>query len=815
MGRLPATGLGTTSLGAVGGARGTAAGAIRILVEFLTQYDSAAVKQLETDLRDLSTADQDALGRAAATQKALNTLKEKQAKIEDQIRRTVSSTDHPRAVRTAITEARNVGILGRKGQEQLREALEIRGLETRQINRILELEVQRARTIAAQNSAASRLRTQEETAAKTSKARLATETELTALQRLRANLAPKLGGLALGAIGGIVGGAILGVGFTAAEAFLDSVGEKLQDIIDPARHAREEIDSVGEAIRKLAEDNGGDLEAAAGSLLDQFGIKADERTKSILAEAAGLQYANKQLEERVKLFEILSHFEELRQQTVRGLAQEMAKEAGASEELIRGLKDEAFLRGRADLQAQAAQFLAAAERQLSGAHDEAAAAAARANREAQIRDGLLRSQAAAAALAAVAEQNLAAALDAAAAPRLAAFDARIASLQNTGPSARTRGLEAQIEKLQNAGNGGQSRQRQQELSNIAEERALILLRQRLRLMGTNINLEKFSGKFLLEAINAKLKALQKEAAAQDRLNRLLDLQFRMSQKIRRNEGESITDFLQRRAQENRDMLSEQRDIERETVEERLRELQEKTQDEVALQELAERSKNALATSGADNRIRSLQKELQKSREADRKALQAKIDAVNRAKKAYQEQYESAKYYAQASTNVQIREAIRAIKTVGDLAKVSGSIAGLAAAKTFLQALLASGALSPQQVSLIQGALADITRTLNYYERQRNVVIAKAGHTPGTRGLRLAEGGVLMLNNASTPFGSNVQFGEQGTEAAVILQRKIAEGIKGAQGIGEQNFYFERSDNNLRDKYMFKQMVKEAVAEAMR
>jgi len=813
VGRLPATGLGTTSLGAVGGARGTAAGAIRILVEFLTQYDSKAVKQLEGDLNNLAAADNAAISRTEATKKALVTLAEKQLRLEKEIRKTVSATDHPRAVRTAISEARNVGLLGAGGQDQLREELAIRGLSERQINKIVELEVARARAIQAQVGFSTKLRNQQEAEGALGKQRLATEAELTSLQRLRANLVPKLGGLAIGAIGGIVGGAVLGVGFAAAEAGLEAVSERLKDIIDPARHAREELDGVAQAVIKLAEDQqGGTLQTGAAALLEQFGIKSDDRTEKILAEAAGLQFANDQLAERIRLVEILNHFDELRTETIRNLAAQLAREAGDTQAAL-AIQDRNY-QGRVNL-SRITPFLAEAERQLGGSAEELARRTEEANRQASLREAALKAQAAAAALAAVAEQNLAAALSAAAAPRLAGFDSQIARLQNSGPSARTLAIQAQIDKLQNAGSGG--RQRSTELANIAEERALILLRMRLRLMGTNINLEKFSGKFLLEAINAKLAALQKEAAAQDRLNRLLDLQYRMSQRLQRNRGESITDFLQRRAKENRDLLTEQRNLERETEEEKLRDLQEKTQDEVQLRELAERAKTAAVQSGTDNRLRNLQKELQKSQEADRKALKAKIDAVNKAKKAYEDQYNSAKYYAQASTNVQIREAVRALKTVGDLSKISGSISGLTAAKVFLEALVASGALSPQQMQLISGALADINRTLNYYQKQEATVIAKAGHTPGTRGLRLAAGGFIPLSNASTFLGSNVQFGEQGNEAGLmVLPNRIAQAMKDTQGgIGDQNFYFNRSDDMLRDKYAFKQMVKEAVSEAMR
>lgn len=810
MARLPTTQPGLTSLGAVGGARGTAAGAIRILVEFLTQYDSKAVQQLEADLAALGATDANIAKQQLSAQRAAATLERRRAATQKEIRRFVSSeADKPAAIRRQLTEIKNVGVLTNLGQERLRNlSLQVDGSE--HLLRLVTDEANQTRALAAaQTRVANATKQRRQSGA----ALVAQEQQLTRFQQLRANLGPKLGGLALGALGGIVGGAVLGVGFAAAEAGLAAVGEKLQDIFDPARKAREELEGMGQAIRKLAEESGGDLEKAAGAFLSQFGIASDENTRKLLAEAAGIQFANEQLKQRIALFQLLQHIETLRTESVRALAAQLAREAGDTQAAL--AIEDARYQGRLN-QARLDPFLSAAELQLAGAQQAASDAAAQAKLQADALTASRNQQAAAAQLAAFAEENLVSAIQAAAGVRIGQFDARIQSLQGGGPSARTRGLEAQIEKLQNAGNGGQDRGRQQELANIAEERAIILLRQRLRLMGTQIDLERYSGKFLLEAINAKLKALQKEAAAQDRLNKLLDLQFRMSQKMRRNEGESINDFIERRAQENRDLLSEQRDLEREAVEERLQELQEKTQDEVALQELSERKKNALVKSGTDNRIGNLQKELAKSREADRRALQSKIEAIEKAKKAYAAAAANAAHYATETANAQIREAIRASIKITDLAKLTGQVSGLSAAREFLSALLASGAVTGEQARAIQGAISNIDASLNAFEKKRSLIIARAGHTPGTRGLRnMAGGGVIRLSNASTPFGSNVQFGEQGSEAAVILQHKIAEGLKGMQGIGEQNFYLQKGDDWQKDKFYMKRLVKEAVSEVLR
>ena len=54
--RLGQTPTALTSLGAVGGPRGAGAGALRILVEFLSTYDKKATEQLQNDLRQIDHA---------------------------------------------------------------------------------------------------------------------------------------------------------------------------------------------------------------------------------------------------------------------------------------------------------------------------------------------------------------------------------------------------------------------------------------------------------------------------------------------------------------------------------------------------------------------------------------------------------------------------------------------------------------------------------------------------------------------------------------------------------------------------------------
>lgn len=809
MARLPTTQPGLTSLGAVGGARGTAAGALRILVEFITQYDPKAVKQLEADIAALG-ATEGAISKQVASARAQEARGEaNRDKARREAQRIISAGSAKGAAaanRRELAEIRNIGVLTKLGQTRL---TTLSNLITGG-DKLLNTVTREARATSSMLAARTKLTRLASLEADSKKKSATAEAQLSRFQKIRGEFAPKLGGLALGAVGGIFGGALFGAGFAAAEAFIAAIGEQLLNLVDPGRKARVAISELGAEVRRLAVD-AGSLEGGAKQLLLDMGIAADDATVSLLAQAAAIDAAAKAFETLNQIEEIGRHIDEERNRLIQARVEELLKVQGITRgsggqfagDLAHGL----------DVTRQVALATAQAEREFANATNASADAAQRAARASFATEQARRAQAAAAQLAAFAEENLANAIQKAAGVRIGQFDTQIDRLRNAGPSARTRALESQIEKLQNASGGGQDAGRRQELANIAEERALILLRMRLRLMGTNINLEKYSGKFLLEAINAKLKALQKEAAAQDRLNKLLDLQFRMSQRIRRNEGESITDFLERRAQENRDMLSEQRDLERELVEERLRELQEKTQDEVSLQELSERAKSAASKSGSDNRIRNLQKELEKSREADRKATEAKIAAVEKQKKAYEDSAKNAERWATIAANAQIREAIRAAKTVEALAGLSGQVAGLNAAKNFLLGLLASGALSPQEIKDIQAAIARINGSLSAFSAKRHNVIT--GHAVGTGPLEYAEGGIIRLTNASTPFGSNVQFGERGTEG-LVLQNQFMDALKGnGKGIGEQNFYLQKGDDWLKDRYQMKRLVKEAVSEAMR
>jgi hypothetical protein len=801
--RIGQSGSSLTSLGAVGGPRGTAAGALRVLVEFLTQYDPKAIQQLEGDLQGLSQLEEklgnDQIKIADRVAKQRQKITESEALIQAKF------TD--RQAKAALKQSQVLRTTGRpsdtrQAQQLLSFAIKRQGLSASEEKIVRNLVGARTRLVALEKQAlsisADRLAVEEQ--------EQAVSGQLSQFQQLRANLPSKLGGLALGAVGGLVGGAIIGVGFQAAQEALDAIAEGIKDLIDPARHAREAIHDIGPEIEALATEGVSRTQAAA-AFLKSLGINADEATVSILAEAAAQDKLSESLDKQASINEIKQHADALEIENVKRKAAELIAEATASGDLITVKKQV----GKGQIEVADAAFYEALAHsilrieldKMKQASDEATAAQARL--EAQMQ--------ATAALASIAARALAEAIGAGAGALTSPFDEKIQALRDaSSESARTRAIQAKIDALQNT-SGDTSRNK--ELANIAQERELILLRQRLRLLGANIDLDKFSGKFLLEAINAKIKALDKQAAAQDRLNRELDLQLRASQVLKRQEGESVSDFLQRRAKENRDVLSEQRALETEKVKERLQELQEKTQDEVALAELAERKKNALAKSGTDSRIKQLQKELEASKKADAAALKNKIAALEKERDALKKQADNAEYYATVAANDEIRQAIRAANSIEKIAQLSGASRGLYAAKAFLTALLQSGVLSPEDVKQVQAAIDRISGTLGALaEQQYNIgrnAIVKEGRPA------FASGGFIPLNTGSTPFGSSAQFGEKGTEAGMLvlttdMLNKMKNKGTGQEGIGQVNIY--RSDDPQRDYWRTKRAVRDGISEAL-
>jgi hypothetical protein len=795
--RLGQTPTALTSLGAVGGPRGAGAGALRIFVEFLSTYDRQATQALETDLARLAQANQVSLAAEVKRNERLLQVRGKLAEAE-KIRVGVLDTSQRAELKQIEALAASRNNLHRKEAAARKDAFLALDFEGKLSKEEIGLLFQRAALKKEEAKLVARNVSGNATQARIAKQILEVEQQIERVQRSRAAIGPRLQGLALGLVGGALGAAVIGGAFTAISAGVDAVIEKIQDIIDPARHARKALEDVGKAINDIAKSEGISVLEATSKFLADIGITADRTTQALLSKAAVDQRAMEILKAQNDAYEIAIQNQALEQQL-----RELAIESINREAVARGLlsqfqaenldlndlnftidgltKEEAVLRRLAE-----AQALAASEGfRLQAAQEAMALSAARAT---------------------LANELLAGALARATSASVAPLQTRLENLSPTA-SPRTRRLERAVA----SGGGGGGSGVGQQLQNIAEERALILLRQRLRLLGTAINLERYSGKFLLEAINAKIAALQKQNREQDRLNQLLDLQYRMSQTIRRQQGESIGDFLARRAQENRSLLAEQDDLERQRRIDRLEDLKSKVQDEVALAELAEQRKNALAAAGASSRQKSLQKELEASRKHDREVYEAKKKALEAQIKAEQEKNKDIQEILKDSVINETRILIRGAGSLQDLAALQGRIQGYKQAKATIQGLVQAFGLP----AFIAGPFLDkIDALLNaFYSRRANLLSSIPGRVGG---VPLQHGGVFTLNNASSMFGGNVQLGEAGTELGIVLSHKVADILQKQRGSTGQigPFILQNSQDPLADRYRFGRLVKESVEEAL-
>jgi len=795
--RLGQTPTALTSLGAVGGPRGAGAGALRILVEFLSTYDKKATEQLQNDLRQIdhaasvsAQAEEKRQGRILAVRNNLVELERVRTTVLDAAQR--KELKNIENLTSSRTKAHRLEGAARK--TALDDALLNNGVSQKDIDLLhRRAELQRRLTVLNRQQVDG-----EATQSRLAKQRLQTEQQLATIKQRSGSFLPRIQGLALGVIGGFAGAAA----FTAISAGVDLLIQSLEKIIDPAKAARESLVDVAKAVLDITREDKLSVLDATAKYLEKIGIEADETTQKLIAQAVIQQRVLELLQDQVKVTEIAARAEQLNLQTRDQAAQSILNEAVAEgklgEQYLAALQtrykysilQNTIIDGK-NLEALIDERLAAAE----------ALAASEGYRLLAVQDAMALS----AARAATANELLAAALARSASASTAPIQSQISNL-SVQPSRRTRRLERAVA---NAGSGGGN---SAQLQNIAEERALILLRQRLRLLGTAINLEKYSGKFLLEAINAKINALQKEGQEQQRVNQLLDLQYRMSQTIRRSQGESISDFLSRRAKENRDLLTEADDLDRQRRIDRLNDLKAKVQDEVALAELSEQRRNALAASGASTRQKHLQKELAASKKHDKEVYEAKKKALEAQLKAEEAKNKEAESLLTDSMFARTKIEIRGAQTLEQLARISGRIAGYERAKGIVLGMIQAFGLPKELGAAI---LAKINALINAYNRKEANLLGAS--LPGRSNTTpLQHGGVIQLNNSSSMFGSNVRVGEAGTELGIVLSHKVADILqKQKNGTGQIGpFYLQASGDLLRDKYMLGRAVKEAVSESL-
>lgn len=817
--RIAQSGVALTSLGAVGGARGTAAGALRIFVEFLTTYDKKGVQQLEGDL---ATIDKQAA--VAATQDAkrlqkLASVRNKIAETDNLFRNRVDA-----ATRKQIKLVEGLaGVRTKAGKAQraietanLQTLLKAQGLTAREaglLSNRLGTRKEEAKFVGLIDKA-------EERAVERSKRRASTESTIGKIQATRAALAPRLAGLAIGAIGGIVGGAVLGVGFALAEQGIAKIGDALQDLIDPARHARENVEGLAKAVSELAANENIRTFEAAQKLVSGFGIDPTStqgtQLTNLLTEVTVRQQILDNLKQEAQLLDLLKNKKQIDKEANKQIATTLIEEAKAAgtyrEELQRVYDPYTLTKQRTvtqgyigDLTVEEAtkQRLAAMTGQLTDQQynlAQATAAAAQAASDAS-------------ALWDIYAQSLAAAINTATGIATAGIDAKIDRVRDSGPSKRTQRLQAAVDRGAGAG-GGDGGAKARELANIAEEKALLLLKMRLRLLGTNINLEKYSGKFLLVAIDAKIAALQKEGDAQQRVNQLLSIQYRLSQESQRQQGESIQSFLERRANEQRELLQERDDLERQSQIESLENKKQQVEDEVALAELAERKQAALRAQGTSNHASNLAKQLAASKAADEKARKARIKALQEQKKQREKDAADAIALASESSYQQTLAGIRAMKTLEDINKFAGRLNGLVRARATIQGLVEGFGLPKEVAAPLLARLNSLIASATQKSRDVAAGVRERG---GDTGRGYAKGGVFELTNASTMFGNNIRTGEEGTELGVVLSHRVADILQRQKGSGPQQvgpFYIQKSDDPYRDAYRMRKAVEGGLESAL-
>lgn len=886
----PRTNSGLTGLGAVGGKVGVGAGALRVLVEFITQYDASKIKQLEEQLQGLQKSQErnesqinDVLLKRKAYEKQLFEIQQSKIKL---------TSDEVKSVK----EIRDLQLAGgrdnKTAAKNLSEQLSLQtGLSKYQVDQLVREKQIRLEIAQDRVKSGIVLNNLEDKNKSIVKEQVVAQKGLFNMQSLKANLLPKLGSLALGAIGGIFGGAVVGIGFAAAQALIDAVSTALTDIVDPANKARAALEGVTKSVIQLADQKHITLLEAAKETLRDISSISPEITPAQLVEAAQLQMVKQTLEKYSQLFEVAKHLKELQKQTVDDRAKEIfngfMSDASTAPTIggrdyaatVAALRQKAYAQALAEVKGiavsttQAVIGLAAAEK----------------------------ASASAAALAEFAQRQLADSIGRISGSRIDALQQQESNLG--GPSAKTTAIQNQLDAIaeSNTRNAYAS-----QLNNLREERALLLLRKRLEIQGKVVDYTKLEGKFALVAIDARIKAIQKaneadqerldllndqikaaqkadttqdkadqkvldvfdkkiealnkQGEAQDHINEALDLQYKLSQTLQRNEGESIADFLSRRANENRGLLSQQADLERQgqvdkiqadkdevasvqevanakreaAIEamqanqeelqdkidklqkirqaeiESLNEAKDRIQLEIDLQENAEAQKTLRAQEGQRQRVQAIQKELEASQKADEAATESKRKQIEKQIKAEQDAAAEAIKIADQAEQDKLKAAIAGASTSAEVQTLIGELAGASRAYAELKSYLGARGL-PDNIA--KQILDPIKAIIKAGEAKLNAI---ASPRYGGKIGQYATGGVFSLNNSSTPFGQNVRLGEQGNELGIVLSNRVAKILRETQSSGNPPMYMtiNRSDDPYRDKQRFGRAVENALSDRL-
>lgn len=539
------TNTGLTGLGAVGGPRGVGAGALRVLVEFLTTYDSEALGRLESDLANLdktqgglNRAQREAVRQRAASAGVLTRIanleqtltkgqnkllretidleKRRQQQLSVARRSPAGSAEKSDALRQAQEAAAQI----RVNTQLLRQST---GLVSRDVALLLNREENIGRAKAGQIAATQKLSKIEQVQLAQAQQRLVVEQQV-ARERSRASVVTsKLGSLALGAIGGLAGGALVGVGFAAVQGIIDQIGEGIRDIVDPANKAREAVKSFSDEIKGIAQSDVLSFLDATKQKLAEFenlGLTLDEE---ILSQAAALEQVMSQIRELSGLREVERNEAKLQAQAERLLSDEILKENEGLRLLInlRQLVQLPFLN---DFGAIEAKTMATARIQLAIATEKQAQAdllAARAARE------LANAQAAAATFAAARVDIISGILNQRRDDIVESFGGGGGG-GSSGPSARTKALQAQIDSIQDATAAAQL---EEQLGEIATKEANLLLEERLALLGEVVDVEQYAGEQRIIAIQHNIELLRELTSAEQARVEVLDEELKTLGKI--------------------------------------------------------------------------------------------------------------------------------------------------------------------------------------------------------------------------------------------------------------------------------------------
>jgi hypothetical protein len=511
------------------------------------------------------------------------------------------------------------------------------------------------------------------------------------IEAARSGVGGRLGALGLGLVAGTIGGlAISSLIMEPLQTAIEGVGDSINKIINPTERAREAMKRLADEINSIAESEGiSQLEAAAQvlerlsrislgggnlntaenrALLERIALskqlvevlnaqtdlyKAQKGELADLRDAArqnlmeqqgtvinpyegwvvalsgivGLQplvYAEQVRIDREIAVGSQGMFEQQRQQNAVAAATEAAAEAQRdAAEAAREYADEL---SRAAVEAASAARISDIEQGLESTVDrlqsgtEAAIdsirRAADAATDAVRRSGESRIDAL---------QDQLRNLELTPSARTTALERQLEALKDAGPSQRTKELADQIERLNDAQEKAAFRA---QLDNIDNEKRLILLRERLSLTGKEIDLDKYQGKERLVAIEALLAREKERNEAHERFVKLLELQYQIQQGVRRQQGETIQEFISRRTQYYRGLLAQAAEL-REGPEAELEAERDRVQTSIDLKELEERRRKLIEDRARKQRLDSLQEQLQASKDRDRQELESRRDALQK------------------------------------------------------------------------------------------------------------------------------------------------------------------------------------------